>query len=312
MPSYEFVPPDERPEKQQNSEAAESPKEPALSRQDRFDLGASHRKKVSDWLCQGFEAETAKCCIIGPGCGAHLNLAQLLGHFAEVQLIDVTQEGLDLNLRAQSIDSEKLQTHVLSDFAGITTVLGQLQKTSATQELKFHDVQEGIEAAMHLAPWPVAEEVDIVLSTEGLGMALSATAAIVGHQHPSLPDFHHAIRLAHTQEILRILKPGGYGIVVNQLMSSKVMPSLSNIPEEKLDWVMSEVIQKNRGPTGTSPTQIRDLLLHDQAIKHELAQVHMLTPWIFDTGPVQFAMSGVSFCKASPVDPATSEKEPLP
>lgn len=312
MPSYEFVPPDERPEKQQNSEAAESPKEPALSRQERFDLGASHRKKVSDWLCQGFEAETAKCCIIGPGCGAHLNLAQLLGHFAEVQLIDVTQEGLDLNLRAQSIDSEKLQTHVLSDFAGITTVLGQLQKTSATQELKFHDVQEGIEAAMHLAPWPVAEEVDIVLSTEGLGMALSATAAIVGHQHPSLPDFHHAIRLAHTQEILRILKPGGYGIVVNQLMSSKVMPSLSNIPEEKLDWVMSEVIQKNRGPTGTSPTQIRDLLLHDQAIKHELAQVHMLTPWIFDTGPVQFAMSGVSFCKASPVDPATSEKEPLP
>ena len=312
MPSYEFVPPDERPEKQQNSEAAESPKEPALSRQDRFDLGASHRKKVSDWLCQGFEAETAKCCIIGPGCGAHLNLAQLLGHFAEVQLIDVTQEGLDLNLRAQSIDSEKLQTHVLSDFAGITTVLGQLQKTSATQELKFHDVQEGIEAAMHLAPWPVAEEIDIVLSTEGLGMALSATAAIVGHQHPSLPDFHHAIRLAHTQEILRILKPGGYGIVVNQLMSSKVMPSLSNIPEEKLDWVMSEVIQKNRGPTGTSPTQIRDLLLHDQAIKHELAQVHMLTPWIFDTGPVQFAMSGVSFCKASPVDPATSEKEPLP
>lgn len=312
MPSYEFVPPDERPEKQQNSEAAESPKEPALSRQERFDLGASHRKKVSDWLCQGFEAETAKCCIIGPGCGAHLNLAQLLGHFAEVQLIDVTQEGLDLNLRAQSIDSEKLQTHVLSDFAGITTVLGQLQKTSATQELKFHDVQEGIEAAMHLAPWPVAEEIDIVLSTEGLGMALSATAAIVGHQHPSLPDFHHAIRLAHTQEILRILKPGGYGIVVNQLMSSKVMPSLSNIPEEKLDWVMSEVIQKNRGPTGTSPTQIRDLLLHDQAIKHELAQVHMLTPWIFDTGPVQFAMSGVSFCKASPVDPATSEKEPLP
>ena len=312
MPSYEFVPPDERPEKQQNSEAAESPKEPALSRQERFDLGASHRKKVSDWLCQGFEAETAKCCIIGPGCGAHLNLAQLLGHFAEVQLIDVTQEGLDLNLRAQSIDSEKLQTHVLSDFAGITTVLGQLQKTSATQELKFHDVQEGIEAAMHLAPWPVAEEVDIVLSTEGLGMALSATAAIVGHQHPSLPDFHHAIRLAHTQEILRILKPGGYGIVVNQLMSSKVMPSLSNIPEEKLDWVMSEVIQKNRGPTGTSPTQIRDLLLYDQAIKHELAQVHMLTPWIFDTGPVQFAMSGVSFCKASPVDPATSEKEPLP
>ena len=312
MPSYEFVPPDERPEKQQNSEAAESPKEPALSRQDRFDLGASHRKKVSDWLCQGFEAETAKCCIIGPGCGAHLNLAQLLGHFAEVQLIDVTQEGLDLNLRAQSIDSEKLQTHVLSDFAGITTVLGQLQKTSATQELKFHDVQEGIEAAMQLAPWPVAEEIDIVLSTEGLGMALSATAAIVGHQHPSLPDFHHAIRLAHTQEILRILKPGGYGIVVNQLMSSKVMPSLSNIPEEKLDWVMSEVIQKNRGPTGTSPTQIRDLLLHDQAIKHELAQVHMLTPWIFDTGPVQFAMSGVSFCKASPVDPATSEKEPLP
>ena len=312
MPSYEFVPPDERPEKQQNSEAAENPKEPALSRQERFDLGASHRKKVSDWLCQGFEAETAKCCIIGPGCGAHLNLAQLLGHFAEVQLIDVTQEGLDLNLRAQSIDSEKLQTHVLSDFAGITTVLGQLQKTSATQELKFHDVQEGIEAAMHLAPWPVAEEVDIVLSTEGLGMALSATAAIVGHQHPSLPDFHHAIRLAHTQEILRILKPGGYGIVVNQLMSSKVMPSLSNIPEEKLDWVMSEVIQKNRGPTGTSPTQIRDLLLHDQAIKHELAQVHMLTPWIFDTGPVQFAMSGVSFCKASPVDPATSEKEPLP
>ena len=312
MPSYEFVPPDERPEKQQNSEAAESPKEPALSRQERFDLGASHRKKVSDWLCQGFEAETAKCCIIGPGCGAHLNLAQLLGHFAEVQLIDVTQEGLDLNLRAQSIDSEELQTHVLSDFAGITTVLGQLQKTSATQELKFHDVQEGIEAAMHLAPWPVAEEVNIVLSTEGLGMALSATAAIVGHQHPSLPDFHHAIRLAHTQEILRILKPGGYGIVVNQLMSSKVMPSLSNIPEEKLDWVMSEVIQKNRGPTGTSPTQIRDLLLYDQAIKHELAQVHMLTPWIFDTGPVQFAMSGVSFCKASPVDPSTSEKEPLP
>ena len=298
MPSYEFVPPDERPEKQQNSDTAESPKEPALSRQERFDLGASHRKKVSDWLCQGFEAETAKCCIIGPGCGAHLNLAQLLGHFAEVQLIDVTQEGLDLNLRAQSIDLEKLQTDVLSDFAGITTVLGQLQKTSATQELKFHDVQEGIEAAMHLAPWPVAEEVDIVLSTEGLGMALSATAAIVGHQHPSLPDFHHAIRLAHTQEILRILKPGGYGIVVNQLMSSKVMPSLPNIPEEKLDWVMSEVIQKNRGPSGTSPTQIRNLLLHDQAIKHELAQVHMLTPWIFDTGPVQFAMSGVSFCKA--------------
>ena len=311
MPSYEFVPPGERPKKQQNSDAPKSPTKPELSLQERFDLGASHREKVTDWLCQGFVAGTAKCCIIGPGCGAHLNLTQLLDHFTEVQLIDVTQEGLDLNLQAQSIDAEKLQTDVLSDFAGITTVLGQLQKTSATQELKFHDVQEGIEAAMHLAPWPVAGKVDIVLATEGLGMALSATAAIVGHQHPSLPDFHHAIRLTHAREILRILKPGGYGILVNQLMSSKVMPSLPNIPEEKLDWVMSEVIQKNGGPTGTSPTQIRDLLLHDQAIKHELAHVHMLTPWIFDTGPVQFAMSGVSFCKASPPDPATSEKEAI-
>ena len=287
MPSYEFVPPGERPKKQQNSDAPKSPTKPELSLQVRFDLGASHREKVTDWLCQGFVAGTAKCCIIGPGCGAHHNLTQLLDHFTEVQLIDVTQEGLDLNLQAQSIDAEKLQTDVLSDFAGIKTVLGQLQKTSATQELKFHDVQEGIEAAMHLAPWPVPGKVDIVLSTEGLGMALSATAAIVGHQ------------------------PGGYGILVNQLMSSKVMPSLPNIPQEKLDWVMSEVIQKNGGPTGTSPAQIRDLLLHDQAIKHELAHVHMLTPWIFDTGPVQFAMSGVSFCKASPPDPATSEKEAI-
>ncbi|MEC8344867.1 MAG: hypothetical protein VXZ63_06955, partial [Planctomycetota bacterium] len=214
MPSYEFVPPGERPKKQQNSDAPKSPTKPELSLQERFDLGASHREKVTDWLCQGFAAGTAKCCIIGPGCGAHLNLTQLLDHFAEVQLIDVTQEGLDLNLQAQSIDAEKLQTDVLSDFAGITTVLGQLQKTSANQELKFHDVQEGIEAAMHLAPWPVAGKVDIVLSTEGLGMALSATAAIVGHQHPSLPDFHHAIRLTHAREILRILKPGGYGILV--------------------------------------------------------------------------------------------------
>jgi hypothetical protein len=228
-------------------------------------------------------------------------------HFSQVCLIDTEQQNLERTLEDQPVDREQLQLEVLHDFAGITSILGELRERASQAELKFHDVQEGIEAAQNLAAWPVPNDFDIALSIEGLGMVLSAAAAIVGHLHPSLPDFHHAIRTAHIRALMRILKPQGIGLVVNQLINSKVMPSLPKVPPDKLELVLSEVVQKGHVPVGASPLQLRDLLLHDQEIKDELSQVHLLPPWIFDTGPVQYAMAGVSYRKADSALPAEPE-----
>lgn len=307
MTRYEFVPPNERPDPKAPGDHIQTRRLPPMTREQRFEKAYPHRRRLTRWLCQGFEPQSARCCIVGPGCGAQVNLQDLLMHFSHVCLIDTEQQNFERTFEDQPVDREKLQLEVLHDFAGITSILGELRERASQEELKFHDVQEGIEAAQNLAAWPVPSDFDMVLSTEGLGMVLSAAAAIVGHQHPSLPDFHHAIRSAHIRAMLNILKPQGFGMVVNQLINSKVMPSLPKVPPDKLEWVLSEVIQKGLAPIGASPLQLRDLLLHDQEIKGGFSQVHMLPPWIFDTGPLQFAMAGVSFRKAESALPAEPE-----
>jgi len=307
MSRYEFVPPSERPHPKVPSDPLETRRLPPVTREERYEKSYPHRRRLTRWLCEGFEPQTARCCLIGPGCGAQVILQDLLTHFSHVCLIDIEQQNLERIFEDQPVDQERLQTEVLHDFAGITSALEHLRERAREEELKFHDVQEGIEAAQNLAAWPVPSDFDIVLSTEGLGMVLSAAAAIVGHQHPSLPDFHHAIRTAHIRALLKTLKPQGYGMVVNQLTNSKVMPSLPKVPPDKLELVLSEVVQKGLAPIGVSPIQLRDMLLHDQGIKNDLSQVHMLAPWIFDTGTLQFAMSGVSFRKAAAANPDPSD-----
>lgn len=299
MSRYEFVPPHERPEPKAPNGPPEARRLPPMTRAQRFERAYPHRRHLTRCLCEGFEPRTARCCILGPGCGAHVILQDLLMHFSHVCLIDTEQQNFERTFEDQPVDQNQLQMEVLHDFAGITSTLVDLRERASQEELKFHDVQEGIEAAQNLSAWPVPSDFDIVLSTEGLGMVLSAAAAIVGHQHPSLRDFHHAIRTAHIRALLNTLKPQGYGMVVNQLINSKVMPSLPKVPPDKLELVLSEVVQKGLAPIGVSPLQMRDLLLHDQGVKDGLSQVHMLAPWIFDTGALQFAMSGVSFRKAA-------------
>ena len=311
MSRYEIVPPDERPnksERQTPSATPQTPVEPELTPEERSERAQAHRLKVTRWLCEGFEAGTANACLIGPGVAGHVDLSSMLAHFSELHIVDVEQANVDQAFEAVGLSSDSVGVTIHQDLFGLQSILGDLETRSEESELRFHDVQEAVMAAHAMPAWPLDQEFDIVFSAENVGWILSRCAAVIGHEHPSFQELSKAVFVRHMRELVRLGTEQGIGIIINQLVNSKVMPSLPKVPDNQLELVLSELVTKKLIPAGSSPVKMRDVLVHDQEIRQVFAKIHLLRPWVFDAGAIQYAMSGVSYRVQPPSADLDSEE----
>lgn len=259
------------------------------------DRGAAHRWKLTEWLLQSAESGANRMLAIGPGIAGHLDLPRLQQRGIDLTLADFDPRTLDAGLALHRVTWPSERQVVIEDPAGIRDVCRTLGMRRAERGLGFHDVQEGIEAAQRPLIWPLEGSFDLILSAEALGAVCGAAVVAVGSENPSLPEWHRAIVDAHLATLVGRLSPGGFGIVVNAIVSTASMPSLPQVPDDRLEGLMQELLNRRAVPAFVDPRLLQRSLELEPRIRERLAGVTLLRPWRFGHERGMHAFSGVSF-----------------
>ncbi len=255
----------------------------------------SSRQRVTDWLLRSVEETGVRVLAVGPAVAAHLDLARLGPDVVDLHLADFGDDLLRRSLDAQQMPLDPTRHHALHDPAQLDASVARLKAISAERSPGFHDVQEAIDAAAAAPGWELPGPFDVVLSAEGLGMLGSICQAAVGSEHPSLGEWLRAVRVRHLRQMIDLLRPDGLGIVINVLVSSRLMPSLAKVPDEAFEGILTEVLERQRVPPHADPRVPLHSLEFDAALRDRVAAARLIRPWRSAHGEQHYAFSGLSF-----------------
>lgn len=268
---------------------------------------SEHQTKITRWVLDAMgHGQGNRLLAIGPAIANHLDLARLLAAGIEVHLIDFLVGHLEPGLKAQNVNIPDSCLHVCEDIAGIQTQCIELMAIREERTPGFHDSQLAIDAARDFGGWPVTGPFDVVLSVETLGALGGICHVALGEGHPSLPEWHRTVRQRHLWEMIRLLKPQGFGMVINAIISTTHMPSLPQVPDHALEALLTEVIQLHPVPANADPRVVMNALEFEAPHRDHIAGAALLPPWRTVFGGKQFAFSGISFQTKLPIQEETA------
>ena len=117
-----------------------------------------------------------------------------------------------------------------------------------------------------------------------------------------------AVRVGHLRRMLSLLKPGGIGILISDVVSSETAPDIETAGEKELPELVRKLVDDGNFFSGTNPAQIlSDLnILQRLAGGPETAQV--FDPWIWNLGPRSYAVSAIRFQKKGPIQSVENDE----
>lgn len=264
---------------------------------------SEHQTKITKWILDALEHSAGKrLLVLGPAVANHLDLFQLIEKGIDVELIDLDAGLLEQGLAAQQVELPESSLHVIEDIAGIKAQCLELTQIREERTPGFHDSQLAIDAARDFVGWALEGPFDVVVSIETLGALGGICHVALGEAHPSLPEWHRTVRQRHLWEMIRLLQPQGFGMVINAIISTAHMPSLPQVPDHALEALLTEVIQLHPVPANADPRVVMNALEFEAPHRDHIAGAALLPPWRTVFGGKQFAFSGISFQTKMPIE----------
>lgn len=233
-----------------------------------------------------------KISILGAGNCMDLDLPQLMTLFSGVSLLDLDLTAVESGVRAVTIlTSSQLQIVAPIDLASplATTQASALSEAAAiTQFCK--------ELVAPLAAMPV-ETADVVVSTCVLSQMLSAMANLVTDKHPQFLPLIQAVRRGHLVRMLQLLKPGGRGILISDLVSSETTAELASINEASLPQLLAQALATGNFFSGLHPGVMLQDFGTAPGIAAMIESPVMTAPWRWQMGPRTYAVYAITFRK---------------
>lgn len=209
---------------------------------------APHRRRIASLLIEPARGG-GRLCVLGAGNCNDLDLWGLAGVFDEIHLVDLDGEALAAALRRQRVISRRVIVHGGVDVAGGT------------------DWAEGV------APF------DTVLSAGLLTQLIASAVEGVPEEEESI-EVGLAVRTAHLRLLVRLVRPGGCGGLVTELVSSDTFPELDGLPADRLGSAARQLIAERNFFTGTNPVVLTRALRDDPSV----AWVRATGPWRWRIG----------------------------
>jgi len=192
-------------------------------------------------------------CVLGAGNAHDLDLGALSAVFARMHLVDIDDEAVRAGAAQQGVGS------------GGVSVLGGVD---------LADVE------------PAAVE-ELVGERSGVVASTGLLSQLIDDEHDAGPlalERIEAVRARHLNLMIGLLRPGGWGVLVNDLVSSATAPMLGSRLENDLAELMVRLIQDGNFFTGTNPYAICGQLVGDPELAAAVSDVTLHPPWIWTLG----------------------------
>lgn len=240
---------------------------------------ASHRKHVTDLLVNLLPANKS-LCLLGAGAINDVSLNRLLDLRAHIHLVDVDLEAMQTGVARQGLaGSPAIHLHGPVDVSGIAPMLADcdaLRRGDSAARL----LQSVAKHRCRIAGQPF----DITVSAAVLTQLIQSVVASRLRPRQALPVIL-ALRDKHLSDLVQLTTPGGWILLVSDVVSTATAPQLAQIPASELGAAMAALIAENNFFTATNPYRLTTLLAQDPRFRDEVTDVRLLAPWLWRVRP---------------------------
>jgi hypothetical protein len=257
---------------------------------------ADHRARVTA-LALGSGEPQQRIAVLGAGNCNDLDLPALAARFRTIHLVDIDPEALR-RARDRQLPgtAASLVLRAPLDLSGAWVVLPQYRSRRATaSELSDIPVASAERVASALP-----ETFDVVLSACVLSQILHACGVALGVDHPDLAGVREALSLAHLHALVRLVRPGGTGVLVTDTCSSLLYPALEDrfrAPSPRA--LIDDLEETGAVLTGTRPSAVLGALAGDPSLAPQVERVRRVEPWLWRMGAIVLLVYAVAFERRS-------------
>lgn len=220
---------------------------------------ARHRSKVTDCVLAHALTTPGRLVVLGAGNCNDLELSKVVAAFTEVHLVDIDAVAMEAGVERQGMQSATgLRLHGGEDVR-LPLDAGSLGQNGA----------------------------DVVMSSALLSQLISGA---VDEGQP-VEDLLR-LRDTHLQTMLGLLRPGGHGLLINDMVSSDTCPQLKITPHDRLSTLLPTLLEERNFFTGCNPLAIVERLNGPQV---GATGVVVSSPWRWDVGTRSYLVCAVSF-----------------
>ncbi|WP_212839246.1 class I SAM-dependent methyltransferase [Catellatospora sp. IY07-71] len=209
---------------------------------------AAHRRRVTGLVLRQAAGDRGRLVVLGAGNCNDLELNELATRFAEIHLVDLDGDALRAAVARQRADPAVVRLHPDTDVV---------------------DLPDAVSSALGAA--------DVVVSATLLTQLLD-TAVASGVP----PDGLLRLRDHHLRTIAGLLRPGGAGLLITDVVSSDTCLDLPQVSPDRLGHLLERSIAAGDFFTGTNPFAIVRQLQADS--RYGLRPVGVPSPWRWDVG----------------------------
>lgn len=247
---------------------------------DNWDSFAPHRRRVTDLLLAagaGAGAD-ATMAVLGAGNCNDLLLEEIAPRYAAVHLLDIDREAIkEARARQPAELAARLVLHAPVDLGGALAEVGRFRGRRARP-----DELGGLPGAgAHGALVAVPQRFEVVASTCLLSQLVHGCQRLLGDRHPQIQEIACAVVIAHLRIATQLVKPGGRGIIVTDVVSSDTYP-LDEIWGQRDAWAIVDDLETTGNHlSGTTPKFLRRVINTDPVIAPLVGGTSLESPWLW-------------------------------
>lgn len=279
---------------------------------DGWERFSSHRRHITG-LCLQAAANVAQqdLCVLGSGNCNDIDLAELLQQFGRISLLDLDPRasGQGVARQLQSIENckelrERIDVQTGTDVSGVYSLLESSDQQTIDVEA-IVDAADDIDQVFGGLPDSIRNRTvspdsgfDVVLSVGLLSQIIHSVLEICPIDTPAVVKLIQSVRTSHAQLMLRLLRPGGRGILTAEIVSTDTAPGLKACSDFRLPSVLQRLLSERNYFTGLHPDSIRSLFTPGGPCHQQIASLDIQLPWLWDFGPRIYAVTAFVFVKS--------------
>jgi hypothetical protein len=258
----------------------------------------THRQRVTDlikqaaMLNQAGGAQLGRLCVLGAGNCNDLDLVELANVFQEIVLVDIDSAAMELAVASRGGEALRGRVHV-TESTDVTGIFERLQAADV-KDVNSSAVTELL-ALLAVNPQLPSAPFGCIVSTCLISQLLDSVILALGANHPGLVPLLLALRRQHLRAIVHNLAANGRGVFVFDFVSRQTLPNLMQIDESRLNLTLVEAINAKNFFTGLNPFAVQAELQSHADFVGLITDIQLHSPWRWDIGKKQFAVSAISF-----------------
>jgi hypothetical protein len=236
-----------------------------------------HRQRLTDLICAHTAPEpTERLCVLGAGNCSDLDLPRLAQHFAEVHLVDIDGVALEQARQAQTeAVRQRLELHEL-DLSGLHQELEAWRDMRVTEQALLDSPKIGSRRISAALPG----DFDVVVSACLLSQLQFVLRAVLSDRHQLFQAVRQIQNLVHLRSIVRLLAPGGRGLLVSDLTSNESYALHELSPDADLRALASDIYSVN-------PELIALTMREDPYLVRHAELLPLQHAWLWQNGPLR-------------------------